>query len=248
MDTTISEQRASRRGRRALPLIALSLVVIVATAIAYLHPSLPSLSKASAPAKPAGPPLLSNDYLVAYDFLTTRLGWALVAEQASSSRAGRLVPATHRRTFDGGVPVFYSYATFVDAIPSTGLMAAATKNESGASAQFQAPNQVQLGSLDGGSTWSLIAPPSGPGAIGYSDAQNWWWIGSGAWSTSSDGGTTWTPYRNVGVVQPLPGSLQVLDADHAWFGAMAGTKGVLETTSDGGVHWQMIVLPAINFS
>ena len=81
--------------------------------------------------------------------------------------------------------------------------------------------------------------------MGYSDARDWWWIGSGAWSTSSDAGTTWTPYRNVGVPQPLPGSLQVLDPRHAWFGAMAGTRAVLVNTNDAGIHWQMRVLPVI---
>jgi hypothetical protein len=149
------------------------------------------------------------------------------------------------RTFDGGVPVFYIYATLVDAIPTADLTAAEVQPKNGSSSQVLAPNQVQLGSLDGGSTWSVIAPPNAAGAIGYSDAQNWWWIGSGAWSTSSDGGTTWTPYRNVGVLQPLPGSLQVLDAQHAWFGAMAGTKAVLERTGDGGIRWEMIILPRI---
>jgi photosystem II stability/assembly factor-like uncharacterized protein len=149
------------------------------------------------------------------------------------------------RTFDGGVPVYYSYLTYVDAIPNSNGSTAGTKNRNGSSVQVQAPNQVQLGSLDGGSTWSVIAPPSAPGAIGYSDAQNWWWIGSGAWSTSSDGGTTWTPYRNAGVPQPLPGSLQVLDPEHAWFGSMAGTRAALGSTNDGGIHWQMAVLPAI---
>ena len=104
---------------------------------------------------------------------------------------------------------------------------------------------MRLGSLDGGSSWSVITPPGAPGAIGYSDAQNWWWIGSGAWSTSSDGGTTWTPYRNLGVPEPLPGSLQVLDPTHAWFGAMAGTRAVLESTGDGGIHWNMTILPAL---
>ncbi|HXI95633.1 MAG TPA: hypothetical protein VNG04_05875 [Candidatus Acidoferrum sp.] len=150
------------------------------------------------------------------------------------------------RTFDGGVPVSYVYVTFIDKISNSSWSAADTKSRSGSSSQVQAPNQVQLGSLDGGSTWSVIAPPSAPGAIGYSDAQDWWWIGSGAWSTSSDGGTTWTPYRNAGVPLPLPGSLQVLDPRHAWFGAMAGTRAVLENTNDGGAHWQMSILPAIN--
>jgi len=150
------------------------------------------------------------------------------------------------RTFDGGVPVSYVYVTFTDAISNSSWSAADTKNRSASSSQVQAPNQVQLGSLDGGSTWSVIAPPSAPGAIGYTDAWNWWWIGSGAWSKSSDGGTTWTPYRNAGVPQPLPGSLQVLDPGHAWFGAMAGTRAVLESTNDGGIHWRMSILPPLN--
>ena len=150
------------------------------------------------------------------------------------------------RTFDGGVPVSYVYVTFADAISNSSWSAADTKNRSASSSQVQAPNQVQLGSLDGGSTWSVVAPPSAPGAIGYTDARDWWWIGSGEWSTSSDGGTTWTPYRNAGVPLPLPGSLQVLDPRHAWFGAMAGTRALLENTNDGGTHWHMSVLPAIN--
>jgi photosystem II stability/assembly factor-like uncharacterized protein len=152
------------------------------------------------------------------------------------------------RTFDGGVPVSYMYVTFVDTTSNSTWSGAETKNGSASSSQVQAPNQVQLGSLDGGSTWNVIVPPRAPGAIGYSDARDWWWIGSGAWSTSSDGGTTWTPYRNLGVPQPLPGSLQVLDSTHAWFGAMAGTRAVLENTDDGGIHWQMTILPAINAS
>jgi photosystem II stability/assembly factor-like uncharacterized protein len=149
------------------------------------------------------------------------------------------------RTFDGGVPVFYWYATFVDAIPSADLSAVSLERKSGPSDQVQAPNQVQLGSLDGGASWSVIEPPNGTGAVGYSDALNWWWIGSGSWSTSSDGGTTWTPYRNAGVLPPLPGSLQVLDSRHAWVAAMAGTEAVLETTQDGGIHWSEIGLPIV---
>jgi photosystem II stability/assembly factor-like uncharacterized protein len=150
------------------------------------------------------------------------------------------------RTFDGGVPVSYMYVTFIDATSNSAWSAVDTKNRDGSLTQVQAPNQVQLGSLDGGSSWSVIAPPKAPGAIGYSDAHDWWWIGSGVWSTSSDGGATWTPYRNLGVPQPLPGSLQVLDPMNAWFGAMAGTRAILENTSDGGTHWQMTILPPID--
>jgi photosystem II stability/assembly factor-like uncharacterized protein len=154
-------------------------------------------------------------------------------------------PPLKVRTFDGGVPVSYVYATFVDTTSNSSWSASDNRSSSSSTTVVQAPNQVRLGSLDGGSNWSLITPPGAPGAIGYSDAQDWWWIGSGAWSTSSDGGTTWTPYRNLGVPEPLPGSLQVLDPLHAWFGAMAGTRAVLESTDDGGIHWTMTILPAL---
>ncbi|MGH7763263.1 MAG: WD40/YVTN/BNR-like repeat-containing protein, partial [Candidatus Dormibacteraceae bacterium] len=137
-------------------------------------------------------------------------------------------------TFDGGSPVSYTYTTVI------------TQMTTVPSSQSPAPNQVELGSLDAGATWNPIAPPSDPGAIGYSNARDWWWIGSGAWSRSSDGGATWTSRRNLGVPQPLPGSLQILDPKHAWFAAMAGTSPVLETTADAGVTWRMLLLPVMN--
>jgi hypothetical protein len=146
------------------------------------------------------------------------------------------------RTVDGGVSVSYMYLTLID---TTSYSTLTSHVQSSSSVQIPSPNQVQLGSLDGGSTWSVIAPPTAPGAIGYFNARSWWWIGSGAWSTSSDGGVTWTPSRNLGVIQPLPGSLEVLDASHAWFGAMAGSRAVLENTNDGGTHWYMTSLPAL---
>ena len=154
-----------------------------------------------------------------------------LAPYASRSRAGEQVvsyPPLTIRSFDGGVPVWYSYSIFANATPGGDLRLLAT----------QAPHQVQLGSLDSGATWSVISPPNGSGAVGYSDAQTWWWIGSGAWSTSSDGGSTWTPTRHLGVIEPLPGSLQVLDSQTAWFGVMAGgTRALLERTADAGLHW-----------
>ncbi len=135
------------------------------------------------------------------------------------------------RAFDGGRPVTYTYATAI------GLV------NTGPVPQAQAPNEVLLSTEDNGASWSSIEPPPSSGAIGFVDPSYWWWIGSGQWATTADGGATWTGPRNIGVIEPLPGSLQVLDRDHAWFAAAAGARPVLETTDDGGRGWRMVMLP-----
>jgi len=146
-------------------------------------------------------------------------------------------------TFDGGVPVRYIYATLIDNV--AGGAAAPAQTWFSAASQVQAPGQVYLGSFDEGRSWSPVTLPSDAGAIAYADASTWWWIGSGETSTSSDGGRTWTRPRTVGVLEPLPATLELLDHKTAWFGAMAGTRPVMETTDDGGLHWRMVLMPPI---
>ncbi len=153
-------------------------------------------------------------------------------------------PALTVRAFDGGGWVTWIYPRFVDPTPFK-FISYDSAGEPVRLNGFMLSSQVQLTSADAGATWSMMLPPSTLGAIGYSDALNWWWIGSGRWSTSSDAGRTWTRVRSIGVPEPLPGSLQMLDANHAWFGAMAGSRPVLERTVDGGVHWNMYLLPPI---
>jgi photosystem II stability/assembly factor-like uncharacterized protein len=164
-----------------------------------------------------------------------------IAPPRGRSPAGGVVvgyPPLRVGTWDGGRPVTYVYAnvspyryssvehvnpvSFVDSQPTT---------------------QTQLSSVDGGSTWDTIVPPSPTGAVGYVDAYNWWWIGSGAQSFTLDAGKSWSRIRTVGVPEPLPGSLQFLDETHAWFGGMAGTRPLVEATDDGGLDWRMILLP-----
>lgn len=146
--------------------------------------------------------------------------------------------------FDGGRDVTYVYRTAGDTIPSrfSGLGSTA---KPGPVITAEAEGEVQLSSVDGGAMWQQISAPIS-GAIGFLDSANWWWIGSGAWSRTSDGGRTWTKVRTIGVPEPLPGSLQLLDESHAWFGAMAGTRPLLEATTDAGLHWTMAFLPEIS--
>jgi photosystem II stability/assembly factor-like uncharacterized protein len=145
------------------------------------------------------------------------------------------------REFDGGVPVTYTYGVASDTMTfaSSDLV---TSN----SLQVEAPNQQQLVSLDGGVSWSSISLPTSPGAIGVSDMWDWWWIGSGSWSVTADAGKTWTDARNIMVPQPLAGSLQLLDARHARFVAMAGSRLLLVSTDDGGIDWRISGFPPMS--
>jgi photosystem II stability/assembly factor-like uncharacterized protein len=146
------------------------------------------------------------------------------------------------QAFDGGGAVTYVYTTYADwsqyrytnILSGTGQVIAPI-----------ATGQVELSSLDGGSSWWNADVPSAYGALGVTDARDWWWIGEGAWATSSDAGITWSSIRSLKVLAPLPGSLQILDPDHAWFAAYVGSRPVLELTSDGGHEWTAVPLPRI---
>lgn len=135
------------------------------------------------------------------------------------------------RAYDGGRLKTYTYSTLLDALAG------------GPVAQDVPPNQAELSTVDVGARWAHIEPPLAAGAIASYDGVQWWWIGAGRLSTSADGGHTWTPAWNVDAATPRPGSLQVLDRDHAWFAAQA--RPALEATGDGGRHWRLVALPAL---
>ncbi len=137
------------------------------------------------------------------------------------------------RAYDGGRLNTYLYTTVLDRLVVGGRTGA------------QPPNETVLSTLDDGMNWAAVSKPPQSGAIGFSNAVDWWWIGSGSWAKSSDAGVTWTDPVNIRVVEPLPGSLQVLDGDHALFAASGGSSPVLERSDDAGRHWRVVALPPI---
>ncbi len=150
-------------------------------------------------------------------------------------------PPLRVSSFDGGRPIVLAY----DDVSPDRYSSIEHPNKS-AYVEVLPLNQSQLSSVDGGQTWKPILTPAPAGSIGYVDALNWWWIGSGAGATTSDAGITWTRIRSLGVPEPMPGSLQFIDSSHAWFGAMAGPRPLVETTDDAGIHWSMALLPAVS--
>jgi photosystem II stability/assembly factor-like uncharacterized protein len=151
-------------------------------------------------------------------------------------------PPLSVRAFDGGVLVRFVYTTFGDMSP---YRDSAILSGGGQALTTAAPGEVELSSLDGGSSWEIAALPSEFGTFGYVDLTDWRWIGVGAWATSSDGGVTWTRTANLLTLAPLPGSLRIVDVDDAWFASMNGTMPVLETTYDGGRTWRIVDLPRL---
>ncbi len=248
MDTT-RETRLSPRGRRALPLIALALIVIAGTSFAYLHPSLPTLLKAAAPTKPAGPPLLSDKYQVAYDFLTSTLGWALVVEQASSS------------------PRFWVFRTTDGAKhwQSQFIGPASTINTGPLKVQFFDRNNglVALGGAesvyrtqDGGGHWTALALPTfSLSSLFFSDPLHGWVLGSIAaldqtafrLFSTSDGGDQWTvlPQPPTWFYAGKGGSTAFgfRRPTDGWMGGAVPGRPTVYSTVDGGVTWLPHVLP-----
>jgi hypothetical protein len=145
----------------------------------------------------------------------------------------RAYPPLTVRAFDGGRLRTYIYTTVLDQLVT------------GPFASDSPPNQTELGTVDNGRSWSGINLPSAGGAIGFFDAAHWWWIGEGMWASSMDAGLSWTDPRDIGVVDPLPGSLEMLDSQHAWFAGGSGGRAMLQSTDDAGLHWTLTTLPAL---
>jgi photosystem II stability/assembly factor-like uncharacterized protein len=198
------------------------------------------------PTPPKGWPEAGGQYFVA---VRPVMGGGLVASVVNSARvighaSGIDVlgyPPLTVRTFDGGGPVVYVYSTFVDS-PFSGM---GGDNRPGPQGQLQAANQTVMRSVDGGGSWSIVEPPSSGGTLGFAGSLEWWWVGSDAMAITHDGGLTWSPVRIETLDQPVPGSLVLLDRQHAWVGAVVKGATRLFTTSDAGARWTLVSLPLL---
>src|SRR6266550_8651814 len=92
------------RARRAIPLIAAALTVIVVAGLIYLRPGAPTPSVLHA-APPV--PILSGQYSVDYDFISPSLGWSVVVQRQGTPTfrvfATRDGARTWQKRFTGGL-------------------------------------------------------------------------------------------------------------------------------------------------
>jgi photosystem II stability/assembly factor-like uncharacterized protein len=197
------------------------------------------------PAAPA-PSILTETFFIAAHttagsgVMATIIGVAPLNGPSAGAGVSVNYPPLKVGTFDGRQSITYVYA---DVSPYR--YASIEYVNPGELVSTEPESQYQLSSIDGGRSWHPIVPPSTYGVLGYVDAQRWWWIGSGAGSTSSDAGRTWSQASGLGLPEPLPGSLAFMDATHAWFGATVGQLPVLEVTRDGGAHWNRVAVPEL---
>jgi photosystem II stability/assembly factor-like uncharacterized protein len=249
---TASEERLSRRGRRALPLMVLALAVIAGTSLAYVRPLWPTLPKTLTFAKPSPtPPLLPERYLAAYDFLTPAAGWALVEEGTTAA------------------PRFWVFKT-----TDTGkhwqrqLTAIASSVSAGPlKIQFFDRNNGYIGlggtgavyrTRDGGIHWTTLTMPAfSYSSLFFSDRLHGWVLGTvpspdprafqAKLFATSDGGDHWDTlpqppawqYAGKGGV----GTFTFRSPNEGWIGGATPDRATVYSTVDGGVTWQPHAVP-----
>jgi photosystem II stability/assembly factor-like uncharacterized protein len=250
LDTTAG---LSRRARRALPLIAGALAAIVVVGLVYLHPVFPAGHPVlrAAPSPPP-PPLLPEQYLVAYDFLTPTAGWALVEDGSTAPPRFWIFKTTDvakhwqlQFTSSAGQPTAGALKIqFFDR--NNGLVAL-----SGTGAVYR--------TSDGGAHWTALTLPSfGYSSLYFSDRLHGWILGtvlspdqrvatSRLFSTS-DAGDHWS------ALPPPPAFLlggkggfseaAFRGPNEGWMGGFA-QQPTVHSTIDGGVTWQSHPLPVV---
>lgn len=129
------------------------------------------------------------------------------------------------------------FFTAVRLLPGNGVVASVF-------AQAQGPLHSYT-SFDAGSTWSPVIWPGPIGDSGnffFADATHWWIYQQLVLFKTADAGRSWIPVA-VGT-SPAPTRVQVLDSFHAWGQLDDGNGAELVTTSDGGLSWTPMNVPA----
>jgi hypothetical protein len=251
MDTAAPEERLGRRGRRALPLIALALVVIAGTSVAYMHPSWPSARKGAARPSPL-PPLLAQQYLVAYEFLTPAAGWALVQEGSTAPARFWVFKTTDgaehwQRQLTGTTSLFNSTPLKIQFFDrSNGLI------ELGGSGLVYRTH-------DGGADWiQMTMPALSDSTALFSDPLHGWVLGTAPLAdprnfeykfySTSDGGDNWIALPQAPAWQFVGkggafGTFAFRGPTEGWIGAGTPDRATVYSTIDGGISWEPHPLP-----
>ena len=228
------------RARRAIPLIAAALAVIVVAGLLYLRAGAPTPSVLHA-APPV--PILSGQYSVDYDFISPSLGWSVVVQRQGTPTfwvfATRDGARTWQKRFTGGLaqsePATIHFFDRDHGILYAGVMYRTT---------------------DSGAHWSVISLPEGTPNFVFASATHGWAVVSEPDQQATthlystvDGGLFWhrvdsSPPPGALWGRALPMTLGFRSDGEGWTGSEESSPTV-STTRDGGTTWRTIALPPI---
>ncbi len=238
----MDDGNSSTRARRAIPLIAVALTVIVVASLLYLHPRLGAASAPTAVKPGPSPPLLGADYSPLYTFVTPSEGWALVTRSSAEMSDYWVFHTgdgarhwTKQLSGFGGV-IGYERLQFFDR--AHGFFSFG-------------PDSVAT-TTDGGRHWQKITlPPYSYSDATFCDPLHGWYLGFAPpaslaervqyrFESTSDGGMTWTAGR-----LPAAGAVVVCrSASEGWASGTQTDNPSVYSTEDGGTTWQAHPLPA----
>jgi photosystem II stability/assembly factor-like uncharacterized protein len=233
----------SRRGRRAVPLIAGSLAAVLVASLIYLHPTFPSLPKGPVAPPPPIPSTVPDGYWAIYDFITATTGWALLGTSPSTR--------------------FYVYRT-TDGAKHWNMQLSADANSGFGEIKFFDSKRgvIWIGSpvtlyrtSDGGTHWDPVAlPPYQVNLVTFSDPSHGWLLASEPdpalvrhFLATTDGGSTWTelawPKGAAWANDGGAGHLQFRRPGEGWLAAVGASEPTVYSTVDGGASWEPHALP-----
>ena len=228
------DEPLGQRGRRALPLIAAALTVIVVASLLYIRANASQSSRRVLGAPPV--PQLDSQYRVAYDFLGGSTGWAVVVSAAARG------------------PRFSVFRTSDGARHWRKQFTGATVQGTDLSIQFLDSNVgiLQLDrvyrTVDGGAHWGVISIPDDSPIYTFISPTRAWALDGQQLFATADGGLTWQMRGNVpqsirGVGKGGPQALAFGATGEVWAGAIDQIMPTVYATSDGGATWKAIAVP-----
>jgi photosystem II stability/assembly factor-like uncharacterized protein len=232
----------SGRARRAVPLIAAAIAVIVVAGVLYVRSVVPSPTAA-----PTSPhiPVMSGPYTATYDFLTPSLGWALILDYGTFSTT----LSTHfwvfktndgarkwQQQYEGAARGGRTYLLFFDSEHGFAFAGVAYRT------------------VDGGAHWETMQVPGSMAFVTFASPILGWAeeyeVGSQHLYATADGGMTW---RRLPTDPPVAAVLEPVyeiqssafrAGGEGWLGAGYLSSPVVYLTLDGGASWREVAMPS----
>ena len=238
------EKDRDARARRAIPLIAAAITLVVVASLIYIRAGKPVSNLASLEPTPSPIPHLSGNYTATFDFLDPSHGWALVLDYGQAYAFWIFETtdgAAHwRSTFRGTASGDFDfvrfdllYIHFFDTEHGLAFVGRLYRT------------------LDGGASWAAVDTPGEEPFLTFASPSRGWALqlaGDARLYATSDGGTSWTavdgrlPPAWLGGFIGTPAELAFREDGEGWLGS-SQENPIAYTTLDGGRSWREVRLP-----